>query len=944
MNEKQSTPSLHLKALIALALIATLGTLHITPAGAGPLTPGNPIPSPDPNAHDAPPGSVVSITYDEAIDPNTVNPQTFAVHATLTGWLTQTLTVNGGTIRLAPPEPFRPGEFVQVSATTGTLSQVDGNPPASPTVWQFRVAVGGGSGRFSDSGQTLTTGSINSAGIALADLDGDGDLDAFEAASGPNRIWLNDGTGTFSDSGQSLGAAMSSDVALGDLDGDGDLDAFVANNSFPGQANKVWLNDGSASFTDSGQSLGAFISAQVSLGDVDGDGDLDAFIANSSNQANRVWFNNGSGTFTDSGQTLGSAWSEGLALGDLDGDGDLDALVANNLGVADKVWLNNGAGTFSDSGQSLGNWDSLGAALGDVDEDGDLDAITSGLGITVWINDGSGSLTASGPAMGSLPGSSVEVGDLDGDGDLDLFVANTMFPGGNPNQVWLNQGGAQNGTYGTFADSGQSLAHAVSQDVALADVDGDGDLDAFVVNWGEANRLWLNWNRVQSASPAPNSHQAAQNTNLTVSIQGGIDPASGTDQSFVVHGGFQGRVAGAYNTGGNIVFNPQNDFHPGELVATTLTSGIQAGGSPLYPFVWQFHIGVTGGSGRYTPDDQDLGAASTMDVAVGDLDGDGDLDAVTANILNTNNAVWVNDGLGVLTTTQSLEPSNTKGVALGDLDGDADLDAFFANGDTQPEPDTIWLNDGSGTFTDSGQSLGTATSRAVALGDLDGDGDLDAFTAQSGPNQVWLNDGTGTFSAYGGSLGSGNSTDVALGDLDGDGDLDAVVANYGVNTVWLNDGEANFTPFNLGADYSISTEVMLGDLDGDGDLDAFFVNYSEGHEIWLNDGSGTLTDSGQSLGTAASYGGSLGDVDNDGDLDAFIANYGQANKIWRNNGSGVFSDGGQDLGDAWSWAVALGDLEGDGDLDALVANSALRANKIWRNEDQIRVYLPAIHR
>ncbi len=76
----------------------------------------------------------------------------------------------------------------------------------------------------------------------------------------------------------------------------------------------------------------------MSLGDVDGDGDLDAFVANLG--ANRVWLNQGSGTFTDSGQALGNHSSRGVTLGDVDGDGDLDAFVAN--ADANRVWLNQG--------------------------------------------------------------------------------------------------------------------------------------------------------------------------------------------------------------------------------------------------------------------------------------------------------------------------------------------------------------------------------------------------------------------------------------------------------------------------------------------------------------------------------------------------------------------------------------------------------------------------
>jgi len=140
---------------------------------------------------------------------------------------------------------------------------------------------------------------------------------------------------------------------MGDLDGDGDLDAFVVNSV---QANRVWLNNGSGVFSDSGQALGPSSGYGVSLADLDGDGDLDAFTANRG-EGNKVWLNNGSGVFSDSGQSLGSAESSGVNLGDLDGDGDLDAFVANNStpynGQPNKVWLNNGSGVFSSNGQSL---------------------------------------------------------------------------------------------------------------------------------------------------------------------------------------------------------------------------------------------------------------------------------------------------------------------------------------------------------------------------------------------------------------------------------------------------------------------------------------------------------------------------------------------------------------------------------------------------------------
>jgi len=334
---------------------------------------------------------------------------------------------------------------------------------------------------FIDSGQSL--GSSNSYGVQLGDVDGDGDLDAFVANyhHEANRVWLNNGDGTFTDSTQSLGSSRSRDVQLGDVDGDGDLDTFVTNDG----TNHVWLNNGDGTFTDSTQSLGSSTSVGVQLGDVDGDGDLDAFVANYDNQANRVWLNNGDGTFTDSTQSLGSSYSTDVQLGDVDGNGDLDAFVANYHHEANRVWLNNGSGTFTDSAQSLGSSMSVDVQLGDVDGDGDLDAFVANYGEAnrVWLNNGDGTFIDSTQSLGSSASYSVQLGDVDGDGDLDAFVANLS----QANRVWLNNGD------GTFTDSTQSLGSSNSPDVQLGDVDGDGDLDAFVANYSsQANKVWLN--------------------------------------------------------------------------------------------------------------------------------------------------------------------------------------------------------------------------------------------------------------------------------------------------------------------------------------------------------------------------------------------------------------------------------------------------------------------
>ena len=343
---------------------------------------------------------------------------------------------------------------------------------------------------FVDSGQSLG-GAVDSA-VALADLDGDGDIDAFLAngvdpespgpSEAPNTVLLNDGSGTFVDSGATIGNAYSLDVALGDLDADGDLDAFVANSEAAG--NTVWLNNGSGGFVDSGQSLGSGNSSGVALGDLDGDGDLDAFVVNTFSEPDEVWLNDGSGVFADSGQSLGGSWSRSVAVGDVDGDGDLDAVVADSSTNA--VWLNDGAGTYSNAGQALGSGVTLDVALGDLDSDGDLDVFLANQDApnTVWWNDGSGVLTVSGQSLGSSRTYAVTLIDVDADGDLDAYCANGVTSA--TDRLWLNDGA------GTLTDSGQGLESANSVDVALADLDGDGDLDAFVGEQESSNAVWRN--------------------------------------------------------------------------------------------------------------------------------------------------------------------------------------------------------------------------------------------------------------------------------------------------------------------------------------------------------------------------------------------------------------------------------------------------------------------
>jgi len=215
----------------------------------------------------------------------------------------------------------------------------------------------------------------------------------------------------------------------------------------------------------------------------------------------------------------------------------------------------------------------------------------------------------------------------------------------------------------------------------------------------------LVWPANPATNPPRNTHVAPANTAVSITYDNeAINAATVSTRTFAVHAMQTGLLTETYGvSGGTISLTPPRAFKPGELVqasATTTTLNL-SGQGPTTPTVWQFWTAVTGGSGVFTDSGQRLGNADSLDVVLGDVDGDGDIDAVVANS-DQANQVWRNDGTGVFTDSgQRLGSSNTYAVALGDLDGDGDLDAFFA----RVGPDQVWRNDG--------ESLPTASTWAI---------------------------------------------------------------------------------------------------------------------------------------------------------------------------------------------------------------------------------------
>jgi hypothetical protein len=407
-------------------------------------------------------------------------------------------SVRDSTLSFTPSNyAFQPGETVNYTLTTTAASR--SASLARPLVGQFTAAVScTGTGVFQASSQVNT--GVYSDGMALGDIDGDGDLDLlaaqFSFVSNTVSVRFNDGTGHFSGSQSVVVGTTPKRVVLGDMDGDGDLDVLTANQG--GNSVSVRLNNGAGSFSGGSEVAVDSYPTRVTMGDLDGDGDLDLLVATYSGWLN-VRLNDGAGAFRPGSSVRAQVSTSDAVLGDVDGDGDLDVLATNFIPEAVSVRLNDGAGNFSGTLELPTASQPQALTAGDVDGDGDLDFfVTSGStsSAQAYVNSGRGAFTANQVVPVGIGPYNAALGDVDGDGDLDLLTANIY----DYVSVALNNG---QGRFSNITSVGHVLtSFRQSTDLVLGDVDGDGDLDLVTSGTPGASAVGIDLNSGTATSRA----------------------------------------------------------------------------------------------------------------------------------------------------------------------------------------------------------------------------------------------------------------------------------------------------------------------------------------------------------------------------------------------------------------------------------------------------------
>ena len=379
----------------------------------------------------------------------------------------------------------------------------------------------------------LTTTPSAGRSANFVDVNGDGWDDIF-IANGPqggqnNMLYLNNRDGGFNaitndpivqDNGQSDGATFA------DVDNDGDLDAFVV--TWYGEINFFYRNNGDGTFIyepDIEMGNTGTHSETAAWGDYDNDGFVDLYVSNSFNDLRNLLYHNlGDGQFeriTSGEWTTSPRASRSIDWVDVDGDSDVDLFVTNESNTTNDLFINESTADSSifikntNSALAQGGRSSAGSSWGDIDNDGDLDVFIANWRTQsnqLYRNNGNGNFEAINNNLSPNPGAcsfGSSLADADNDGDLDLFVCNA-FCNETHNFFYLNDGNGQftmdtdnilSTDFGwTFGCAWGDYNNDGFQDIVWANCEDDNQVNALYENDGNEN----NWFKLHCVGTTSN--------------------------------------------------------------------------------------------------------------------------------------------------------------------------------------------------------------------------------------------------------------------------------------------------------------------------------------------------------------------------------------------------------------------------------------------------------
>jgi hypothetical protein len=742
-------------------------------------------------------------------------------------------------------------------------------------------------------------------------------------------------------------AASPQAVAVAPLEGPSrPLDVVVANQG--DNSVSVLRGSGDGSFSrlaevPVGRGPSAVVGEDIDGNALDlGNGSADVAVANTSSSSVSILLGNGSGAFTAGQVVSGVPSPSAIVAADFNRDGRLDLAVADETtSGAVTLLLGHGDGTFAAAGGSpfqVGD-QPVSLAAGDFNEDGQLDLVTANAGgsdASLLLGNGQGGFAPAVSVPVGLAPKAVAVGHVNQGDDHDDLVL--VLRGSNKSPQYENEVAVLlgNGSGGFTAEPlvGKTSAHPTS--VALADLDGDHNLDV-VAGSGD-------------------------------SAQASVLLGDGTGDFKVVQNGKGklgkgkvGLIAAGRAPYGVAIADLDGDGRPDLVFADNNENGIT--------------VELGRGGGKFDDAPTTRVGGEPVALTVGDLDGKSGPDVATALTNQPGVSVLIGKGDGSFASSVTYPVGEKKltGIAFGDLTGDGipDLAAASAAGSN------LWLlqGTGNGSFATPATPIAVGTApHGVAIADLTtrtngGPDDLVTtdFGSATDPGSVsvLLNHGDGTFVRHAYSTGLQHPLGLAVADFDGDGYRDLAVTYYGSDriTVFTNDGAGNPGQFDQTATYPVGitpVAVAAGTLTTGGRLPDLVVANQGGSKtpahssisVLLNNGHGLFTVEpsieGTSLGVGyGPQGVAISDLNHDGNPDIAVADAGGPKAtpdchvrtgpaggvtVLLGNGSGTSFTAGPSyasLNDACG--VAAADLDGDGWDDLVVPAARSAAVETYLN-------------